>query len=576
MAETTILSQYTPRVIDVTASNDGSLTKANIEAMTPQKIVDLSDVALAESEMYRQMTVSRLSGVKQSPIFDLLLSRMKDVTPEFREDGPKGQTYLRPYILRKVEDIVNGNNFEIVAGEADPDAGNVVNGVQHPTHSWKITVKSKSLGKAEDAKLAYTDSGIKNIGRYFLRGQTVVVLNLSGGAVNEPMFKIIDKTSRVAGDGSEVADVIIEPNRTSAWWADGDNAALLPNWKPTNGVVMIGTNSVSDYESWAENEPVDHSERAVAHWMQTCRFTRCYDDLYEDHLNRIMNGEINAYLAAFKELPMAEQNRRMYDIYQKKMLATLLYGQPINEKQTVEGYKDLPQVLDPRNNNGLIEYKAHMLGIFTQYGAADRRIDYEGGDFDINVFEEQVYALKRHREAAKTGSVDSIDFICDKNTANRFKWVMADYYKKRYNISWSRDFAPNQKIEFGQQTMWNYNTYELEEAQCEINIITEPSLTDHKMKFTGGLASRGNMMAAIDWEDIELGMGNSARRVSKTPDLETDPDFKHVIKAIIGHCEMESNQLTAIVGDPNRHLMIENFSNNVPSYSYQAASATEV
>lgn len=569
MAETTVLDQYGPRIIDVSASNDGSLTKADITAFTPAKIVEFKDLAVAESEMYRQLTVSRLTGVKEMSLYDLLLSRMTNISPEFRKDGPRGQTYFRPYILRKQEDVVNTNNFAIEAGEAAAGAGGAL-----PSSAWQVTVSSKALGAAANAKLAYQETGIKNIGRYFLPGQSIVVLNKLANSVNEPFFKILSATSRIDGTLGEVADVILEPNRSEAWWVDAGNAALLPQWQPVDGIAMIGTNSVSDYESWAHNEPVDHAPRLVAHWPQTCRFTRCYDDLYKEYLEKIMSGGVNEYLKAFKELPMAEQNSRMYALYQKKLVTNLMFGQPINENQTVEGYKNLPQVLDPRGNNGFIEYKSQCLGLFTQAGAADRRVDLEGGAFNMNVFEEQVYALKRHREV-KGGSVDSIDFITDKGTANRFKWIMADYYKKRYGVSWTRDFAPNQKVEFGNQTMWNYNTYELEDAQVNINIITEPFLADHRAAFgSGALASRGNIMAAIDWSDVELGMGDFNRRTSKTPDLETDPDFKHIISANIGYCEMESCKLTPILGDPNRHLVIENFSDAVPEFQYQAAEAT--
>lgn len=575
MAETTVLSQYAPRVIDVSASNDGSLTKADISAFSPSTIVQLKDTAVAESEMYRQLTVSRLTGVKELSLYDLLLSRMTNIAPEFQMDGPKGQTYFRPYILRKQEDIVNTNNFEITAGVADPAAGTTVDGIAHPTHAWQITVSSKALGKGTDAKLAYQETGIKDIARYFLPGQSVVILNLQGGAVNEPFYKIISATSRVDGQ-TEVADVVIVPNRSEAWWADAGNAALLNNWQATTGIVMIGTNSVSDYESWAHNEPVDHAPRLVAHWAQTSRFTRCYDDLYKDYLSRIMDGKVNEYLRSFKELQMTEQNRRMYAHYQRKLMMNLLYGQPVNEHQTVDDYKNLPEVRDPRGNGGFIHWKANCLGIFTQLGAADRRIDYAGAPFDIDVFEEQVYALKRHREASKGGTVDEIDFITDKTTAQRFKWVMMEYYKKRTNMGWNRDFGSTEKITFGKQTVWNYNSYELEEAQVTINVIVEPFLSDHRAAFTGALASRGNIFAAIDWGDIELGMGGFNRRVSKTPDIETDVDFRDIMKANISYCEMESCQLTPIVNDPNLHLVIENFGNAMPTKTVELANVVEV
>ena len=153
MAETTILSQYAPRVIDVSASNDGSLTKADISAFSPATIVELKDTALAESEMYRQLTVSRLTGVKELSLYDLLLSRMTNIAPEFQLDGPKGQTYFRPYILRKQEDIVNTNNFNIVAGVEDPAAGTTVAGIAHPSHAWKLMSTPRHSVKVQTRNL---------------------------------------------------------------------------------------------------------------------------------------------------------------------------------------------------------------------------------------------------------------------------------------------------------------------------------------------------------------------------------------------------------------------------------------
>ena len=179
MAETTVLDQYGPRIIDVSASNDGSLTKADITAFTPAKIVEFKDLAVAESEMYRQLTVSRLTGVKEMSLYDLLLSRMTNISPEFRKDGPRGQTYFRPYILRKQEDVVNTNNFAIDAGEAAAGAGGAL-----PSSAWQVTVSSKALGAAANA---HTD-GVANEfqERPAVTQRTFVVKHMNGERVDRP------------------------------------------------------------------------------------------------------------------------------------------------------------------------------------------------------------------------------------------------------------------------------------------------------------------------------------------------------------------------------------------------------
>lgn len=571
-----LLEQCGPRIIDVSASNDGSLTKATITGMTPDRLVALKDDAIAESMMYRQLTVSRMTGVKESNLFDLLMSRLKNIQGEVTKQSiGKGKSYFLPYILREQEDFVNANNFEITAGVADPDAGTTVDGVYHPRGSRLITVQSKALGSGADAKLSFDATGIKNIGRYFLIGESIVVLSLGAGNVAiDPHFEIIASASAVEG-AAEVAKVVVKPNRTEGWWDAADAGAKAP-YEVTKGIAIIGANSVSDYENWCENQPVDHSVRLAAFWPQTCRFTRVWDEEYEKYVERIFKGEVNVYLEKFKELPLAEQNKRQYATYRQKLMNSIFYGQAINEKQSVEGYKDLPKVYDPRNLNSFIEYKSRCLGIRTQLAACDRRVDYEGQPLNMNVLEEQCYALKRFREV-DGGSVDSIDVMTDKGTARRIKNLMSDYYKKRYGMSWQTQFKQGEKIKFGDQTMWEYNSYELDDAQVTLNVIVDPYFTDNKAAFagaSGSIGTRGNVLWFIDWDDIEVGMGEFNSRKTEQPN-EDDPDFRCTLKMNHIYTEMESCTITPIVNDGKRHLIVENFSDACPIYTYDACVATE-
>lgn len=568
-----ILNQCGPRIIDVSNSCDASLTKATITGMTPKEIVDLKDKAYAESQMYRQLMVSRLTGVRENNLYDLLLSRMKGVKGEItKQTIGKNTSYFLPFFLRYQEDFINANNFEITAGVPDPNRGKTVGGVYHPRSAWLITVSSKALTGGTDAKLSYLETGITNLGRYFLPGESVIAMNLGAGdTVNEPIYKIIQAESGTLND-SPVAYVVVEPNRTESWWDAAESNAKAP-FEITDGVVAVGANSVSDYEAWCHNQPVDQSKRVVAHWPQTCRYTHCYDEEYEKYLAEIMKGNVNVYLEKFKEMSLSEQNKRQYAAYQRKLMNTVWFGQPINEKQTVEGYKDLPKVYDPRNANTFIEYKSNCLGIRTQLAACDRRVDYENAPLNMNALEQQCYALKRFREV-DGGYAGSIDFMTDKGTAAKFRRIFADYYKKVYGLTWQREFSPTELIKFGDQVMWEYQSYQFEETGITINIITDPFFADNKEAFiAAGMGSRGNMLVAIDWNDLELGMGDFQKRKTITP-TEDDPDFRCIISMNKTMTDLESCKLTPIVNDPKRSLIIENFSDACPTYTYSACAAT--
>lgn len=559
-----VFSQCGPRIIDVSNSCDGSLTKADIQGLTPETMENLKDTAYMEFFLYRQTTMARMSGVKELSLWDLLMSKISNVKGELaKQPIGKNKSFFLPYFMREQEDYINANAFKVVAGQADPDAGTTVGGVYHPIGSWAVTIQGSDSPW-------YTQ--IKNIERYCLPGEYAVVLNLSGSStVTEPYYKIISSVNATSG-GVEKATVVLAPNVTDAKWSSMTAAERLP-FQVTQGVVQLGANSVSDYESWCYNQPADLSRRMIAFWPQTMRYTRCWDDQYADFIKRIFEGDVNPYLERFKELPMSEQNRKMYAIYQRKMLNTFWYGQAIDENQTVEGYRNLPKVRDPRGNLSFIEYKANAIGVREQLRGCNRLVDNLGARLDINALEEQLYALKRHREV-DGGSVDSIDVMTDKSTANRLKTLFNHYYKARYGMSLEKNSNIGQKITFGQQTMWNYNSYELDEAQVMLNVIVDPFFADHKAHFTGGLASRGNMLVALDWNDVSMGIGGVNRRVSKTPDIESDPDFKCIIEANITHTEMESTKMTPIIEDPSRHLIIENFSDECPVYTYEDCAAT--
>jgi hypothetical protein len=562
--------------MDVSSSSDGSLTKVDIQGMTPSEIEDLKDTAIDEAFLYRQTTLAGISGVRSLGLWDLMMSRIKNVGNEITPQSVgENKSYFLPFILREQEDYINVNSFILEAGGANPNAGEMVGGVYHRTDTWRLTVTTPSYGVSE---LALT-SPVKNPQRYFLPGSDVYVLTKNGNAGQTLTFRVVDaEFGGTSGNtGNDSAYVIVEPKFTEGYLTGDDLAA----YQPTNGLVQLGVNSVSDYESWAYNHPSELSRRMLAFWPQTSRFTRQWDDAYEDYLGQIMAGKVNPYLQRFRELPLAEQNRQQYARYQRNMLNSFFYGEAINENQTVEGYRNLPKVNDPRGVGSFLEYKCDALGLRTQLNATGRVIDQNSQALNLNTLEEQLYILKRHREV-NGGSVDDIDVLTDKSTANRIKTLFAGYYQQRYGIAWQRELQSG-KVSYGDLTVWNYNTYELDEAQVRLNVITEPFFADHKAQFAqaasqvpgaSGLSNRGNCLWFIDWSDVQFGVTKVGSRTSTTPHLETDPDYKHVIAANTTKTEMESVSWTPIINDPRKSLVWENFSDEVPSYTWQDAAPT--
>lgn len=558
-----IYDQCGPRIFSPSDTCDGSLSSFDIQGLTPATIEGLlADKAIDEAFIYRQIMTARISGARENSLMDLMMSRISSVKGEMTKTsiGPNKSFFL-PYIMREQEDNINVNAFQIEAGVDNPLAGQTVNGVYHPTHSRLITVRGSN-------SQFYTE--VTKINRYFLPEEYAVVLNTTAGGVatTEPFFKIIDAEEFVDGGDplTPKAFVVVVPNLTEA----GFIALGGPEqdaYRVERGVIMLGVNSISDYESWCHQQPSESSNRLIAHWMQTSRYTHCYDDITSEYLKRIMDGKVNPFLQKFRELPLSEQNRKQYAVYERKLMNSFWYGQAIDENQTVEDYRGLPAITDPRKPDTFIEYKSNALGVKTQLRACNRIVDGNNAPLDMNFLEESLYNLKRFREA-EGGNVESIDCFTDRFTASRLRSLMANVYKARYGQAWETHFKPAEQIKFGQQVMFNYQSYAFDEAGVMLNVYVHPFFSDFKLHFSStgdpDLASRGNQLIMVDWTDIEWGVSGTASKTTKFPNVDADEDFQCRIKANIETVEMQSMQWSPIIEDPKRHMIFENFSDECP------------
>lgn len=554
----TLLDHCNPRVIKLPSTADGSLTKATIKGITPAELVDLETKGVGEIQsVWYGMMRAKMHGVKEHNLFDLLMSRTTSIKAQLNKQTIGNQSYFLPYVMRRQENVVNANAFVITGGIASANAGSTVGGIYYPTHAWEITV--------ENSPSPY-QSAIENIERYFLKGAGVVVLNLSGGGAAQSPYYTVVNSENVDAD---TAKVTLAPNYTEAGWA-ALGAPAQAVYQPTAGVVQIGVNAVSDYESWCENQPAELGVRVLHYWLETNRYVETYDEDALEYLKKIKAGEVNAYLDLYRNTDVAEFNRRQRANYERAVLNDFFYKDRINENQTAEGYQNLPQVTGQFGE--FLEYKAHALGIRTLLNDCGRVIDYAGGALDINALAAQLYSIKRHREA-EGGQVQSIDIMGGHLAALNFDSVMMSYYKARNRTDFRQTWEP-QKIADGH--LWEYRTYDIPEARVKVNFIIDPFFDDDKGHYTGALVPRGNKMAVLDWPDIEYGVAGTASRNSHTPDLETDSSLSCVIKTNRRIQKMQSEMRTAILEDPARHLWVENFSDACPTYNYTNCDATAV
>src|SRR5262249_7154445 len=134
----------------------------------------------------------------------------------------------------------------------------------------------------------------------------------SGNVAVNSSWKVISATDTTVG-GVPQADVVLEPNVTQTTWntyTSNQKAA----WQPTGGMLMTGPNSVSDYEQWCNNNPVNNPNNLIFFWLQT---TRKSFVVSSEYLKAIQAPNMNEFFKVFNMLPYAEQlvqqTKRFYE-----------------------------------------------------------------------------------------------------------------------------------------------------------------------------------------------------------------------------------------------------------------------
>lgn len=555
---------FLPRIVQVDSSTGCTLTNASIKGMTPAEFEALGNKEIDLARVIASAAEAKILGVQEKGLPTLLRSSITNIKPLLNETKVETQSLILPYIQRRQRSYINSNYFAGSGGQASPTAGQ--NG-EHPG-SWQVTVDVGDSPWATDIKL---------INRYFLPGSTIIVSswNTTTKATKDIVYKVTDAVDATDSSGTK-ATLTLEPNITSSGYQGLSDTSA---YEFEVGVVQTGANSVNDYEEWCYNQPADLSQQLIVNWLQTTRESRIVDDQYKATLESIMSGKVNPFLQNFVYQPIAEQNKRASQLSDEAWMRSVWYGQRINENQTPETYMNLPAVTDPEGvragsasfgSDCVLEYKSNALGIHTQLKDANRIVDRQGAALDLDYLFQQLYYLKRNREA-DGDSISVIDVMTDRITANNIFTVMNDYYKSKYGWEVTRNVAINEKVTHDGIMLFNYNLYDIPEVGVQLAVFHDQyfddliSATPTSDGTNNDFQSRSRALWLLDWSDIRIGVAGTNSVTRRNPAPEVMDAYRCRMNAVIKEYSLRSTTWTTMMDRPQRHLIIQNFSDANPT-----------
>ena len=605
----------TPRALIVDDSCGCTLTKASFKAMTKDMFEAQGMDEVGMARIIAQTKEARLAGAQERTLTDLLLSRHVSL-PTAKGGG--SESIIAPFSLVPRRNTVNPNYFQVYAGSvpattdaaiasggtaidatattgagaALPMEGSSNAGIAN-TFAWTIKVYLGPDPGSGITKQNFNKSSVDNLGRFFLPGMFIMVETNGNGIYQGPgadsdsysvQMEVIGAKSltnqTVNGvAGYEAAEVIVKPSVDKDTWAgyngtgplnSGTAAEKLLKQKhqPIAGTLSILANSVSDYEKWCEQGPAINDLNLVEYWQQTMRWTHCYNDEY---LKALEAPYASDWFKNFRSLPLAQQRKQQEMLHERSFYNTVFYGQAINDKQTVNGYTDLPKVYDSADATCHLEYKANTLGIRTQLNECGRVHPGANAALNIDTILEAAYAVKRERENT-AGTVDTIDAMTDRFTAAKIHDIMIKYYKAKYSADITLFIQAGQKLtdSVTGKVAYTYNKYDIPDHGLSLAVFTDPYFDDRLTATTGaptslaaGIKTRARTFWMIDWSDIAINIikTNSVRRQT---DVDNDI-YNCVIQPNVNHYILNSKTFEVRVGNPNRHVVIENFTDGCPT-----------
>lgn len=540
----------------------GTITRSSLKSLTPAQLLTVFQDG---SGNYRDMVSTlknafelKLCGIKTNGLYDWLMSSAKSMGNMVNKKNISStESYIEPYVLAKQKSVINDDYWTISAGFA---TGSYTPGT---------TGSLPSVAGGTRVIRVYSRNGIDVANEWFVNGHKVHIFSKdNSGNAQRGQWRIVSSIVDVVGSGGTKIDVLLANENAGS--------AVAFDATPVLGYLVMGTNDISDYESWCNNRPALNPNKLIPFFFQTSRQALCVDSNYKEYLDRVM--EVNPLFEIFGDVPLAERNRQIGERAQREWLNSFFWGKPL-ANQTMATYTSLQAINSVAGT--LMGYRANSVGVYEQLQACGRVVDKQASQLSIRSFLKDIYLVVRARETSGIPN-KSVDVYTDTETASLFKVGMIAYYNAqaggllRYNAP-----IEDGNIEGSLQEMGFWATsYKVDyPAGVTLNIITHPFFDDNlsaaKLEDTASgtaLGSTGRFLWVLD-----LGKGGSiypgiigSSRVSTTVDdiellRKVNTAYSCVISNPTRDLTLNSTTWTAIVECPAANLIYENFSSDVPN-----------
>lgn len=550
------------RIINVSASNGCTLTRADIVGLTPNAFEGFGFTEIGMDKVYANLREARLAGYRENTLQTLLMSRISNIKGQLMKSKiSPSESVILPYISRRQKRNINTNYWKVASGNATPGAGSG----SIPASAWDVNIQNSGSPLA---------SVLQNVQDYFLPGKYLFIeySDASSNTAYSLQYKVLKSVAAAVG-----ATVTLEPSYSPAGWAALTTQQQTPfqiaNPAVTGAIAYLGVNSVSDFESWGGQDVAENTNSLIHFFLQTSRIVHEYTDEYLRALNDALTSN---YFKIFRQLPLAEQKRIQQAKYDRDCLNSAFFGQAINENQGVETYTKLPTVRDPANPNCVLEYKSNALGFRTLLNNCGRVFDHQGNQLNLDTLFQTLYLVVRAREA-DGGEVDTIDCMTDRFTAGIIQDLFIAFYKAKYGVVTHRNYQPEEELKFEDQVYLKYNKYQLppELGGYSLAVFTHPFFDDKLAAMSaaiGATVNRGRVLWFLDWSDIEFGVAGTNSAVRRTN--EADQLYNYVIRINAKHVTLNSMSWAPIIEDPNRHFIVENFAGGCPKLTVTGCDVT--
>jgi hypothetical protein len=481
---------------------------------------------------------TKACGAVQNSWEDFFLANMRVARKNIQFDSQtRSLVKIRPFILAKQRTPINNVYWRVSDGASNGE-------------NWGIKVQSKS--------------GIPADARSFTAGERVYIETASpGGSKNYWQGVVV--TSVENGD---YVDLVLEPQN--------GGTAFDSVTDPVTGVLRRGSANVGKSEKYCDNEPGYIDTRLNEYWLEHSKFTLCSSDEFNEFRAFVIQN--NPLYRELYDLPEVEENRQRTQAFWSKWFNNLMFGSPISEKQNLNEYTELPTIDNFMSSTGLgfggtrcAGYKANTIGWLEQLQRCSRIFDAQGGQLDLWSLMDAIYKMMRVRMGVGSAAATTFDLFTDSTTAEiidrgfikLFKDVSEDTLRLTQDITRGRNEA------FGFQ----FSSYRLR-GKCSgitLNVVTHFGLDDYLAEWNdAGNADQGRAIWLLDMGGLYAAIVETSRKTLTTGRLNdlaaVDADYTCVEETVTKTVTQVGITYAAVLECPQSHLLIHNFSDDIPEH----------